>query len=103
MERYISQTTSDPNWRTVERVFLLDGPFQLVWKGKRVKTASGEFGGGDLAVDDLQVTECDPADVTTSFGPSTLTLGKMKALLTTNNVSQGLPQMVGTWGYVLFV
>lgn len=63
VDRWISDTVSSSNWRTAEFLFQLDGPFRLVWKGKRVKSASGEFGGGDLAIDDIQVTECTSTDL----------------------------------------
>lgn len=38
------------------------GPFSLLWKAKRI-IKNGAYGGGDLGLDDIRVSECTSADI----------------------------------------
>ena len=80
MERWKSGNVSLSTWQSTE-TFLRDltGPFQLIWRGKRIKK-NGVFGDGDLAIDDVRILECTAAE---RIPPPTTTpsLGKNLVLL----------------------
>lgn len=64
-ELWVSGTSADQNWRTVDFTFIAHDPLQLVWRAKRV-LRNGAFGGGDLAVDDIKLSECLPDDISST-------------------------------------
>lgn len=43
--------------------FTQSGQFRLVWNAKRI-LKSGAYGNGDLAIDDIRLTECEGDDLT---------------------------------------
>lgn len=82
---WLSDITPDVNWRTVDFKFIAYEPLRLVWRAKRILSNSGAFGGGDIAVDDIRLTEC-PADeaVSTTVAPL---LGALSNLLSSFHLS----------------
>lgn len=67
-ELWISDGSSSQNWRTVDFTFQKEGPFQLIWTGKRL-LKNGVFGGGDIALDDIRVSECTDGEGATTDAP----------------------------------
>lgn len=41
----------------------MSGPFVITWEAKRI-IQDGTFGGGDLALDDIRVSECEEGSST---------------------------------------
>ena len=69
-ELWISVTSASNAWRTVDFTFTQAGEFRLMWNAKRI-LKSGAYGIGDLAIDDIRLTECDAIDlVGTTVMPS---------------------------------
>ncbi|XP_067946545.1 MAM and LDL-receptor class A domain-containing protein 1-like [Watersipora subatra] len=105
VERWISDSSSSSNWRSAEVFIQMSGEFQLVWRGKRVKTEAGEFGGGDLAIDDVTVTECTSSDLTTAAptqlpflnGGSTILTGTSGDIISKNYPSPYPNDYSHTW------
>ena len=70
-ELWISDTSASNAWRTVDFTFTQSGEFRLMWNAKRI-LKSGAYGDGDLAIDDIRLTECDAIDLagTTAMPPA---------------------------------
>ena len=70
-ELWISDTSASNAWRTVDFTFTQAGEFRLMWNAKRI-LKSGAYGNGDLAIDDIRLTECDAIDLvgTTAMPPA---------------------------------
>ena len=70
-ELWISDTSASNAWRTVDFTFTQAGEFRLMWNAKRI-LKSGAYGNGDLAIDDIRLTECDVIDLagTTAMPPA---------------------------------